>query len=445
MCTPSSRQPVLDEVVLRRLGAASPRSGRKPWRGGIASHDRTPLTFPRCSDTCTTLVPHSKANFEQVQPSGWNGPGRVRFFTGRPSPGGRGQRDFQGRVPMSLREFFELHREELLRACQSDSSGEAGIEELAREVCALLQGTRTIGQPARKLDGETLCGDDPSIRRVRASIEQLARRSRVPVLFLGEVGTGKRRSARLLHACTYPDGEFFELESEEQLPLLERKLSALRVPSSAQAIGGLSVYVNELGETSRATQAALAKQSREHGVQCRLMASSQRPLAHACREGRLRSDLVFDFLTTVELPNLRERLTDLPALLEHVASRTGAPLVFSDAALLALMGHVWPGNLLELSHLVRRLQRLEGVDTIEPEHLTELGQRGSGTVITLPSGGIDLAEVERQLLRQALQMADNNRTRAARLLGLTRDQIRYRLSKLELPPAAPALRARKSS
>ena len=74
--------------------------------------------------------------------------------------------------------------------------------------------------------------------------------------------------------------------------------------------------------------------------------------------------------------------------------------------------------------------------TIGLEHLSELGQRRSGATLKLTPSGIDLADLERQLLLQALALTDNNRTRAARLLGLTRDQIRYRLAKLELPQGA---------
>jgi len=338
---------------------------------------------------------------------------------------------------MSLREFFALHRQELLLACNSESNAETEIAQRARELCELLdEPPDTDRRSSRHSDGTALAGHDPGIKRVRASIERLVRRSRTPVLFLGEVGTGKRRAARLLHASTYPDGELFELINDQQLPLLERRLAVLRVPSSALAIGGLSVYVHELGDTSRAVQAALAKLLREHGINCRLMASSQEPLAHACREGFLRSDLAIAFSATVELPSLRERLAALPELIQELSSPARPPLIFSEAALHVLKDHAWPGNLIELSRLVERLQWLDRVGSIEPEHLTELGHRRSGAVLKLTPRGIDLADLERQLLLQALQLTDNNRTRAARLLGLTRDQIRYRLTKfgLELGP-----------
>lgn len=341
---------------------------------------------------------------------------------------------------MSLRDFFASHREELLRACSSELRSKTNVEQLARELCELLEVSSGAKEPHSERAVQSLLGDDPAIKRVRSTIEQLARRSRIPVLFQGEVGTGKRLSARLLHAATYPDGELFELRSSDQLPLLERKLAALRVPSSGPAMGGISVFVHELSDASKAVQATLAKALGEHGLRLRLMASSHVPLAHACREGLLRSDLVFGFSTIVELPNLRDRLADLPVFLEHFAAQSsdgrGTPLKFSAAALEALTAHAWPGNLTELSQLVQRLQGLEAPGTIEPQHLTDLGHRRSGLVVNLPPSGIDLAKLERDLLQQALALTDNNRSRAARLLGLTRDQIRYRMSKMELEAAA---------
>ncbi len=277
-----------------------------------------------------------------------------------------------------------------------------------------------------------LLGDDPAIKRARASIEQLALRSRMPTLFLGEVGTGKRHSARLLHFCTYPDGEFFELKNNEQLPPLERKLAALRVPSSAQAIGGISVYVSELSETSKGGQAALAKLLRDYGLRFsvdRVLAASP----GSCRwRGSTEVGLglrLFNQSGTTHFARSPRRLTAaLGALRSAKRQRRAAPFQSS----MTLSAHVWPGNLTELAQLVERLQRLENPGRIEPQHLLELGHRRAVVVVNLPPSGIDLADLERELLVQALALSANNRSRAARLLGLTRDQIRYRLSKLEL-------------
>jgi len=340
---------------------------------------------------------------------------------------------------MSLRDFFSQHREELLRACQAERTDNSSVERLARELSELLE-EPVSGTFAKKSAPLELLGDDPSIRQARAHIEQLARRSRMPVLFLGEVGTGKRHSAHVLHERTYPDGEFLELVNNDQLPLLERKLASLRVPSSASAMGGVTVYINELSDAAKPVQAMAAKLLREQSVRLRLIASSRLPLPHACREGALRSDLAFGFSTTVELPTLRDRIGDLPLLAAHFAAKSargrGAPLVFSEAAMQALAAHLWPGNLTELLQVIERLQQVDTGGIIEPEQLTELRQRRSGMVVSLPPSGIDLAHLERELLLQALALTDNNRSRAARLLGLTRDQIRYRLSKLDVAAGA---------
>lgn len=338
---------------------------------------------------------------------------------------------------MSLRDFFQEHRQELLRACRQDPTGDRSVERLARELCDLLDEQVSSNDVESKTGApRRLVGEDPAIGNARASITRLARRSRLPVLFLGEVGTGKRHCAQLLHAATYPDGEFLELNHNEPLLLLERKLATLRVPSSSAAMGGISLYIHELTDSSTTVQALVAKLLRDHTLRLRLIASSRIPLTHACREGALRSDLAFGFANVVELPALRDRLGDLPALIEHFA-RSGAggrgtPLVFSDSAMEALAGHVWPGNLTELSQFIERLQNGNPGRVIQPEDLTELSQRRSGMVVKIPPNGIDLARLERDLLLQALALADNNRSRAARLLGLTRDQIRYRLSKLDL-------------
>ena len=337
---------------------------------------------------------------------------------------------------MSLRDFFYQHREELLRACQTDPAGDRSVERLARELSDLLDEHVASNVAENGAVAARLVGEDPSVRRVRADIDQLVRRSRTPVLFLGEVGTGKRHCAQLLHALTYPDGEFFELNNnEQQLVQLERKLASLRVPSSALAIGGVSLYIPELGDASKTVQAWLARLLREQTLRLRLIASSRLPLTHACREGALRSDLVFGFSTTVEVPTLRDRLGDLSLLVDHFAKKAASgraePLVFSEAAMDVLAGHVWPGNLTELSQLIERLARAKAGRVIRPEDLTELRQRRSGMVVNLPPDGIDLAHLERELLLQALALTDNNRSRAARLLGLTRDQIRYRLSKFD--------------
>jgi DNA-binding NtrC family response regulator len=107
---------------------------------------------------------------------------------------------------------------------------------------------------------------------------------------------------------------------------------------------------------------------------------------------------------------------------------------FGQSALERMRDYAWPGNLTELSNLIERLPQNHGATPIEADDLPELDDRPSGVNFHLPASGIDFAELERELLTQALVMAGNNQTRAASLLGLSRDQLRYRLAKFDIAP-----------
>ena len=165
--------------------------------------------------------------------------------------------------------------------------------------------------------------------------------------------------------------------------------------------------------------------------------SSSRALAQAAREGLVRSELAFRFPNQVELPPLRERLEDLAELSSHfaalAASRRGtSPTLLGQSALDRMRDYTWPGNLAELANVMEQLTESFGPALVEADDLPQLDERPSGFHFHLPANGIDFAELERELLRQALAMASNNQTRAASLLGLSRDQLRYRLAKFEI-------------
>jgi DNA-binding NtrC family response regulator len=277
--------------------------------------------------------------------------------------------------------------------------------------------------------------------RTRIAIDQLSRRSRAPVLLVGEFGTGKRHCARALHAATFPEGEFFELHDAKQLGELERRMAGLRKLASSQSAVGLTVYVHELADLPAPIQVHLSKLLSEQGLHFRLIASSSRPLAQAAREGLVRSELAFRFPNQLLLPPLRERTADIPELARHFselsASRRGSlPTRFGESALERLQEHDWAGNLAELETLVERLSQSFGPVLLEAPDLPALDERPSGVDFHLPATGIDFAQLERELITQALALAGNNQTRAASLLGLTRDQLRYRLAKFEIPAAS---------
>jgi DNA-binding NtrC family response regulator len=348
---------------------------------------------------------------------------------------------------MLLHELMAFYRNEIIAACESElrASNRSGslaqyINQHFDSILKMLEQDSdfTAALPTESaLPTLELLGGGAAMTRVRLGIDQLSRRSRAPVMLIGEFGTGRRHVARALHARTYPDGDFFELVGASRLDELERRVKALHTCTSSESTAGLSVYVHELTEAPAVVQLALAQLMPEQGLRLRVIASSSRPLAQAVREGALRSDLLFLFPHALELPPLRDRKEDIALLAAHfaglLAKRHGrAPMLFEQSAIERMVEHDWPGNLTELLSLVERLWEDFGVARIGREEIPDLGERQSGAVFHLPRTGIDFAQLERELLTQALTIAESNQTRAASLLGLTRDQLRYRLAKFDI-------------
>ncbi|HEY1534805.1 MAG TPA: helix-turn-helix domain-containing protein, partial [Polyangiaceae bacterium] len=174
----------------------------------------------------------------------------------------------------------------------------------------------------------------------------------------------------------------------------------------------------------------------------RVIASSRRVLEHACREGLVRLDLVSGFSHLLELPPLRDRVADIPDLARHFAElsaarRNSPPTLLSQRALQRLQDYPWLGNLSELKTFIDRLSEQFDSRFVELEDLPELGERAAERFFVPTSTGIDFVELERLVLMQALALARNDQARAASLLGVTRDQMFYRMLKFEIPGGRP--------
>jgi len=335
-------------------------------------------------------------------------------------------------------------RAEFLAAFESSLSQRHSPAELQRElheffaeIAEAAQSASSTSASLRSYDENALVGVSAAMVSLRSRVGQLSSRSRAPVLLIGERGVGKRHCARALHQATYPDGRWFEIDSPERTRELEKVVATLRRGSSAAAGAGMTIYVDELGETAPEVQTHLTRLLDEHAVPLRVVASSTSALKELSRAGKLQKELLFRFSNELKLPPLRERQPDIAPLSQHFAERAAAalgvaPTAFTSAALELLTAYSWPGNLSELKDLIGRLSKEFGPSLVDVGDLPALGDRQSGVTFLLPSCGVDLAELERQLLLQALALAGNNQTQAASLLGLTRDQIRYRMGKLEL-------------
>jgi two-component system response regulator AtoC len=182
---------------------------------------------------------------------------------------------------------------------------------------------------------------------------------------------------------------------------------------------------------------------RDIKVDVRIVAATNRDLEAAVRDGGFRQDLFYRInVVPITIPPLRERPEDVTPLADFFLESMTVDLRrparnFSGAAYKMLERYSWPGNVRELRNVIERTIILEEDKEILPDHLPDELQLGKRVVslapgLQLPAGGIDLEELEKDLILQALTQARGNKTKAATLLGMSRDTLRYRLEKHEL-------------
>jgi transcriptional regulator with PAS, ATPase and Fis domain len=174
-------------------------------------------------------------------------------------------------------------------------------------------------------------------------------------------------------------------------------------------------------------------------VDVRVIAATHRDLEQQVREGKFREDLFYRLqVMPIALPALRERRGDIPLLVNYYVDRFNREFKkkvthVSAAAMKSLEEYGWPGNIRELRNAVERAMLLIDGHVLEPEHLTMLSRQVNASRFQLPPEGVNLEDLERQLLVQALERSGGNQTQAGELLGINRDQVRYRIEKFGLP------------
>jgi two-component system response regulator AtoC len=321
--------------------------------------------------------------------------------------------------------------------------------------------------------GGLVVGQSAAMREVVQQMRQVAASPDTTVLLQGETGTGKEVFARAIHALSRRAAYQFvdvncaaipetlwetELFGVEAGAFTDAKIS--REGYLLRADGG-SLFLDEIGSMPQTVQAKLLRfletrsfrrvgSLKEIHVHLRVISATNTDLRDAVGRGTFRADLYYRLqVITLSLPPLRSRPEDIEPLVRYFLRLFSAegepPLCISAEALELLRHYPWPGNVRELRSVIQRGQVLCQNHTIQPEDLPEIIRQGPRSDLErlrefqeslhVPPEGMDLpaflAGLERRFVQEALELCHGNQVRAAALLGLTRDQLRYRMRQLQ--------------
>lgn len=314
---------------------------------------------------------------------------------------------------------------------------------------------------------ECIIGRSPAMREFKALLGRVAALRCGTVLITGETGTGKDLAARTLHgAGLHRNSPFMHITcSALSEHLLESELFGHERGSFTDAKAqkrGLfelardgTVFLDEIGELPLALQAKLLRFLEEKTfmrvggtvdvrVEATVVAATNRDLRAEVKAGRFREDLYYRLhVMPLVVPPLRARTGDVPLLVRFYMDRFNAEFSRSISgtsreAMDILQKHNWPGNVRELRNVVQRAMLLTNQTVLLAEDISTNPSEvaDAAPLLTLPAQGLDFDHLERSLVAQALTRAGGNQTRAGALLGMNRDQIRYRMNKFGIgrPP-----------
>ena len=336
------------------------------------------------------------------------------------------------------------------------------LVEKALETSQLRREVRQLRtSQGREYSFDAIIGGSPPMQSIKALLARVAMSPASTVLLTGETGTGKDLAAKTIHYNSDRARRSFVNITMSALPeqLLESELFGHERGAFTDArqqkrglfetADGGTVFLDEIGEMTPGLQSKLLRFLEEKTfkrvgglsdirVDVRVIAATNRNLEQEVGNGKFREDLFYRLqVMPMALPPLRERHGDIPLLASYyidVFNREFKRHVrgLSREAQAVLEQYQWPGNIRELRNAIERAMLLVEHEWLQAGDFTTLTRTIAPTEFKLPHDGISLDEVERQLLVQALERSGGNQTQAGQLLGINRDQVRYRIEKFGL-------------
>ncbi len=316
---------------------------------------------------------------------------------------------------------------------------------------------------------DNIIGRSAAMREIFQTVERVGP-TRTTVLIAGESGVGKDMIARAIHQHSPRRSQAFVKINCTALPenLMESELfgyekgaftgATVSKPGKFEQADKGTAFLDEIGDVPGNIQVKLLRILQERqferlgsnltrNVDVRVIAATNVDLRAALEEGSFREDLYYRLnVVPINVPALRERKEDIPFLAMHFVRKISQDLgtgerTISPAAMDRLVAHSWPGNVRELENTIERSMVLTSADVLQPGDIRIEAPRGSQVAATsqqqpvLPEGET-LDHWEQMIIKEALRRANNNKSQAARMLGLTRNALRYRLSQMGLESAS---------
>jgi DNA-binding NtrC family response regulator len=320
----------------------------------------------------------------------------------------------------------------------------------------------------RRYQFDNIIGRSPAMREIFQTVERVAP-TRSTVLLAGESGVGKDMIARAIHQHSPRKNHAFVKINCTALPenLIESELfgydkgaftgANTSKPGKFEQADQGTAFLDEIGDVPSNLQVKLLRVLQERqferlgsnvtrNVDVRVIAATNVDLRAALEEGRFREDLYYRLnVVPISIPPLRDRKEDIPFLAIHFVDKLSKDLgatakQISAPALDRLLNHSWPGNVRELENTIERSLVLASGETLQPADIRIEPPRNVSALASqqtpLLTEGETLEHWEQMMIREALRRANGNKSQAARMLGLTRNALRYRLSQMGIESTA---------